>query len=275
MTSALIFGYWLFISLFGLRATSAETNIAAGLIRLHGLSELTETSIVMVGTSITAKLEAAGALDRQGDSIINMGIDGGTSLYAAQKIASLEIMPRVIVVEANAVLMPLATSNLNTLDRASDNAYFKLAKHIEVLRAEYRPVSVLYSLLKRLKDNFAAVPGSGPGSGPALLRMEQKRGEVKYPPRELAHAMAWRHVIEYFRRNGVKVFFAMLPDGSKSREEEYAFTRKLVAEYGLGFLDVKQHTADMGLSYSDGLHLATPSAKAVFQMLLASLDRFD
>jgi hypothetical protein len=86
-------------------------------------SGYSQKSIVLAGSSITAKIEPHPALKRDGYSIINMGIDGGSSLYAARKVSTLKDKPRFILIEANTVLKPINSNNINTLNKASDSVF--------------------------------------------------------------------------------------------------------------------------------------------------------
>jgi hypothetical protein len=208
------------------------------------------------------------------DHAINMGIDGGSTLYSARKILELSKSPKTVLLESNNIMMQ-PTNNAVLLDTTSDTMMFKIANYLSVFRRDYRPVSVLYSRLKDIKDNITSARVDNNHAGEGDIAVEYRIEIVNFNSDELDMAEKWRAVISELKKRGASVILVMIPDGDPDRYLEYSFSRKLSAQYGLPFIDIKGQLSDGQLSYSDGRHLTLSSARYVSRVLSETIRHND
>lgn len=260
ITMVMLITYWFVVNTFNYNAVFAETNINAGLIRLQSLRNSDEPLSVIVGSSMMAKLHDEVIFDDESMNPVNMGIDGGSAIYAAQKVVESEKNVQAIVIEAN-IIMKQPSGNMALLDDATDSLHYKASEYIPVLRRGYRPVSLIYDALKRYKDNRDATADEY--TDVSSLIVEYPETPPLFAGREEQSAVIWGDIIESLQNKGTRIILVMLPDGDPQRADEYVFTRKIASKYKLPFVDLKRQLSGLGLSYSDGRHLTYQSARFV------------
>ena len=287
-TVGLLGVWWLVISLSGWSATTAETNLGAGLLRLQNLEGARGPVAALLppppppGSSIIAKLDADVVFDgRSDDTRLNLGIDGGTALFAAQRLLQASVEPRLVLIEANLLTADRA-GNMTTLDEASRGLYFRLATQIDVLRREYRPSTWAYSLLKSAKDARAGAGVAAPSldtftvsalvpdpasAGPVVQGAESRAAPADDPTVSRELSDRWLSIIDRLRAEEATVAFVMMPDGDGTRQASRALALWLATERQLPMIDLEQGIPDARLQYSDGTHLIEQSALAVSRVL--------
>jgi hypothetical protein len=274
VTSVLLASYWTVVKAAGWQATFAESNVNAGLLRLRALDSSRGPSAIALGTSITAKLRPELIFECIDAEPLNMGIDGGSSLYAARKVLKSRTSPRIVLLEANLILKP-PDPNVQTLEKSAKSVAFRLARYVPVLGPEYRPVAVLYSRLKLLSDKRLAADAGGAGIDELDIPIEFPVMHVPSIHEDGDMAAQWFAVIEQLQTAGIPIVLVMVPDGVDDRHAEYAFSRRLAARFNLPLIDLKTAFANRGIVYSDGSHLVRGSAEAVSRALNTVLLRND
>lgn len=266
-TVALVALYSIFINIFELRATSAESNLNGILIRLQNLSyndSSKSSTEILAGSSITAKLHQDYIFTNSDSQAINAGIDGGSPLFAVRKILELEHPPKTVVIESNLILRT-PNDNLATINAATDSIIFRTARYLPFLSRDRRPVSVLYSWIKKRKDilissNIRSISEND-------ISIEFQQDNIEFNDDEDNMASEWGTVISALKKSGTSIILVMYPSGKQTKELEYQFSRKLSAHYDLPFIDLQGQLSEANLSYTDGIHLTYPSAHYVSTLL--------
>ena len=135
----------LLIKFTGSRAELAETNYQANLIRLQDLMFGPAPKSVLVGSSISGRLLPSYFKGSQLEPVANLGLDGSGPPLGLQ--FCLQRPAKMVFVEINTILKEW-DKNDATLEDAARSTTFQLARHVPLLRAGFRPSSVIYSLLK-------------------------------------------------------------------------------------------------------------------------------
>ena len=264
--------YWLLVVSFNISATFAESNFNAGLIRLQDLRDSEGSVSAIAGTSLFAKLHDDVIFEDSNVTSVNMGIDGGATLFAMKEIVDSNKFLDVLVVEANN-FMKIPASNTLALDEATDALLYKLSKYVPLLKREYRPVSVLYTSLKRFKDSMST---SGNNAWDVdVIGVEHPDVDVRFKDDEKEMEKKWSVLIEAILKSGAKIVLVMIPDGEVDRQLEYSFTRKIASKYKLPFIDLKSQLASAPVLYSDGHHLVYGSAHIVSEMIRDAIRKID
>lgn len=271
ITLIILLSYYCFLSFFSYKAIYGETSLNSGLLRLQSLLHSKHSSSILVGTSLSAKLKPNLIFNEFDSSPINLGIDGGAPVFGAKKILEYNHVPKIILVETN-YLGKRINSNMNTLNEELESFRFKSAKYLPVLRQEYRPVTLLYSTIKSVKDD--------------LMVKHNIDSEISaYVPLNVIYLSIfddsdfsnvpiereWGNIIYSLKSKGSKIVFLMVPDGNHDRKASYEFTKFMAAKYNIPFIDLKSELKSYKLHYSDGLHLIKSSAIEVSEALNTTL----
>jgi hypothetical protein len=284
-TMVILVTYWKLVQFMGNKAIYGETSLNSGLLRLQSLADSRESSNIIIGTSLTAKLKSDLIFEKFNGTTINLGIDGGVPIFGAKKVLESTTKPEVILIEAN-FIGKQPNSNMATLEDETRSARFKAARFIPVLRQEYRPSTLFYSEFKSIKDDFSTQKNNKkskvnsttikplslfkPG-GKYNVPTEKKRRSILSKLKNIERE--WELILGKLKNNETEVIFIMLPDGKDEREASYIFTRHMAIKYDIPFIDLKSQLKNDGLSYSDGLHLAKKSAIRVSKILNMTLRR--
>jgi hypothetical protein len=249
--------YWDFLAIARPHVTAAETELTAGLMRLHTLRETRGRAAFLAGTSLSAKLPADVLFRGFDGAIVNMGVDGAPPIFAAREILAADAQPSIVMIEANYILLPF-DGNTALLDDVSQTPMFWLGSRWDLFRRDYRPVTLVYSHLKSLRDRAL----SGDGTIAATVALEQPAATT-LPDEQRAWALTWADTIRRLQARGAQIVLTMLPDGEQDRTAEYQMMRYLAGEFRIPVLDLKARLAGQPLVYSDGVHLIASSARAV------------
>jgi len=267
---AMLIFYWYIVATFNLNAVLAETNANSGLIRLQRLRDADAPVSAIAGSSMIARLNENVIFDAMNSKPINMGIDGGNSLYATHKIVDSGNIVKILVIEANTI-MQKPSENMNSLEYAEGALDYKLSKYVPLLKRKYRPVSLLYNALKLYKDNRNPEVVINRGAMDAI-QMEFFTFQIEFDNDELEILNQWVDLIKKLQAGKTQLLLVMLPDGSPERINEYRFGKKLAAKCNLPFLDLKQQLSDLPLVYSDGRHLTYQSANIVSYAIRSAIE---
>ena len=251
---------------FGSGARIAASDLQTNVIRVQSLDPDGD-ALVMLGSSISGRLRPE--FFELGDRPARvLGLDGSGPPFGATLLDEFGVTPPVLVVEANSLFVQNPGNEAALLDSVRGESSL-FARLVPVGRAEARPSAMLYSLVKSMKDRAAGGPLPRPGALQAEVPTETGAGGHDPVPEVLVESM--RRCL----KGGGEVILAMVPDdpsGGKPRAREHAAALALAGELGIPYYDLRWQLADLGLVYSDGLHLTAPSAKAVAQALSSILE---
>lgn len=105
------------------------------------LDVATSAPIVLVGSSLSVRLTDANL----GSSISNLGITGGSALTGLDILARSHQQPRTVVIEADLLSRPIDKDLVGILFR---EPWASLRPRFKVLQYRYRPMNLIYALLK-------------------------------------------------------------------------------------------------------------------------------
>ncbi len=268
ITVLMLVMYGLFLGLSGVKPRFAESNFVANQMRLQSLDALVsggaELGIVNAGSSITSRIVTE-RIDN--DKVnLNIGLDGSNAFLAANRMLDLGVVPGVLVIELNTIGIDSSGNDLLLLD-GMNSGTARLARYFPLVRARSRPVTIIYSKLKRFKDKGLSVDLRAEDySGVKPVKNYRFESEVSGVDRVPAlDALILRaHALS------VRVVLLMMPDGV-GRPIKYGNVAEAMAEkYGVEVLDLKTPFADK-MTYTDGLHLSEPSAAFITEVLSNAL----
>lgn len=266
LTTLLLGVYWSVIQLLDWDVTVAETNSNSGLLRLQSLADSNSSSAIIVGSSIIAKLDEKVIFNQFNGDLINMGLDGGSTIFAMKKILESNTSPKKILLEVNRILV-VPNENMEILDNITNSVIFEMSEFLPIFRREYRPVTYLYSKLKIMKDKnnykYQLIIGN---RGALTIPVEYPFSKIIYHHNKTDIEKQWENIITEFQRNKVSIILVMIPDSRNNRDKEYMFSRRLASKYNLPLIDLKKHLNN-SFTYTDSVHLSYSSAKEVSKLL--------
>jgi hypothetical protein len=250
----MLLGYAFFIKVTGWRAEHSESNLQSNLIRISRYLHAPKVERVILGSSISGRL-LEDYFNDEGVSISNLGLDGSRPLYGFEVLRKRQDLPQRLLVEVNLLFQPRG-ANDTALDEAVESPTFRLGAMLPSVKAENRPSSLLYTLLKGRQDAAGA-------TSEATLSAQGDDGEVPLPPtyEEVSSQL------NRLRNEGVKVTLLLIPTGKLDRYSREG--KRLAKELGLPMLTLREMLPDNGksLRYSDGKHLTADSAREVVRAL--------
>lgn len=266
----LAFAYSFAVERLHRKAQFAETNFQANLLRLgeflHGKNA---SGVVLVGSSMGARLQPKFFPKL---APVNISLDGSSARMGMSFVLKAEHPARLVLVEENTITRPTA-GNDGLLLEALQEPQMRAAGWIPFLRAAYRPSSIVYSAMKQKTDVSRGAPASTPEPGGTAVECVVNPVEAAPTPalstaanvansnRELREAV---EMIRALQAQGTKVLIYRLPMG---RPHPQCLVQQALPE--VPFVNVEAELAAVGHVplYSDGMHLASPSAQAAAQVL--------
>ena len=250
-------GAWAFVRPWLPRAELAESNFQANLIRLQTWSMEPARSNVVVGSSIAGRLLPSYLRGTPLDSLANLALDGSGPELGIRLLLGARAVPARVFVEVHRLGKPWH-ANDDTLLGVVHETGFALAGHLPALRADTRPTTLLYAWLKGRREPVGVAPASGAAPATASAR---------FPAADPGWEERFRGQVGELRRRGCEVVLLRLPVGRENPADPAApgDADRLARELGVGLIDVNREAAKRGLvlAYSDPLHLAPASARAV------------
>jgi len=254
MTALLLAGYYCLLKMTGLKPRTAESNYVANQIRLQAMEhESGQLNIVMAGSSLTARLNAQ--LIEGDDISLNIGLDGSNAIFVANELIDSGKRPRVLLVEINTIYINTVENN-QSLTQGIESGTNKLAKYFPLVRAESRPITILYSQLKSFKDSKLST-SLRPEDYKEILPTRQYTsggGLDDYIP-----CPKLEDLIKKATNNKIRLVLMVMPDGVGKPFKYGKLLEKMNNKYDVEVLDLKTPFSDE-LVYTDGLHLSEPSA---------------
>ena len=245
------------------RAELAETNFQANLIRLQSWRLEAPPPNVIIGSSIAGRLLPGNFAGTPLASMANLSLDGsGPELGLRLVLARSNPPPRVFI-EFHRLGKPW-NANDDTLLAALREPGFALAGAVPGLRADARPTTLLYAWLKRRQDP-PPTPASHPATN-AVVRSVAAGAFVR--PEWFGH---FAGQVAELRQRGCEVILIRMPVGRENPAAAEAANDAdaLAHDLGLRLVDLNREAIRRGLnlSYTDGLHLSSGSARQICSLL--------
>ena len=258
----------LFVRVAPWHAELAETNFQANLIRLQAFLFDSPHQSVLAGSSIAGRLLPTYFEGTPLAPLANLGLDGSSALLGLD--LALTNPPPVVLVEVNTLLKPY-DANDELLVRTLRSFMFRASGKVGLLRAEWRPSSMIYSWLKTRRAQGRGAPAGPSPRAPTALAGDPLRAPAADPGLEATKAHL-RARIQALTAHGSRVVLVLLPTGRRSNSSNnpcLAFADELAREFHLLQLDLEAECSSRGrvLTYSDGLHLAPAAARETSQLL--------
>ncbi|MCW5557047.1 MAG: hypothetical protein KIT22_04315 [Verrucomicrobiae bacterium] len=266
LLAALLCGGWWIALKFLPKPALAETNYEANRLREERWLLGPKAPAALVGTSISGRLLPDYFEGTPLAGLANLGLDGA-SPHTGLRLAAMrpDAVPLVLLEVQKLSMLP-GPNDRQLLDLAS-GVGLRVSEWLPLTRAEARPSTVLYAWLKERRE------GGGSGADPATPRSETSTNAAAEPPLDWRPRI--RAAIDAVQQSGARVILVRLPAGrANPADPELPNEADATArEFGLPLVDLLRLSRKEGLSmtYTDGLHLTPPSARAVSQLLVRAL----
>ena len=249
----LVVAYEATLRLTGVQADYSENNLQANLSRIATYRFEPACENLILGSSLSARLLPE-FFANQGMPSKNLALDGAGVPMGLEIVGWQKSGLRRLFLEANSLFFR-SPQNEHTIREAMQNPVFAWGQHLFFLRPGSRPSSLLYSWLKKFReDKESGSPGAWPVSGVGQLQSLTEN--------ELEQ-------LRQFRREGVELFFVIVPTGVGERNPR-ADLEPAAKGLGATWIAPRDHLPENGreLRYTDGLHLDRPSAQKISAIIV-------
>jgi hypothetical protein len=249
------------------RAQLAETNFQANLIRLQTFFFEPPPHSVLVGSSMTGRLLPSYFEGTSLARMANLGLDGSGTLFALELIRTNPVP--VVIIEENTFLRP-PNSNETLLAATLAGFNFRVCKYVPLMRAKSRPSSILYTWLKlRSKEGTVGVTTE------PLPTSESDTNSLPSPSQDAGYEAVHTQLhdgIKQLLDHGCRVVLLRLPSGrsvASTNDRAATLSEALAREFNLIRVDLGRECASRGelLTYTDGIHLSSGSARQASRLL--------
>jgi len=235
ITGLLLGGYSWVLNTFNVSPQFAESNYVANQMRLQAMERAeNDVSIVAVGSSLTARLKIESLSGEK--EALNLGLDGSNAIFGGKSLFEDGKIPEVLLIEMNTLHRHIGSSN-DLLREGMQSGTNRLSRVFIPVRAESRPVTLLYSALKSWKDGRykIALKASDYQFIKPTKNYEAKNNELykEFPEVEL--------IISEAQSLGVRVILLFMPDGYDKAYVNDVLAEKLSKEYEIEVLDLKRY----------------------------------
>ncbi len=235
------------------RPELAETNYVANRLRIERWMGGSTASNVIVGTSIGGRLLPAYFEGTRLGSVANLGLDGANPDTGLTLALARPTPPRVLFLEVHRLILPPGQNDRQLLALA-EGPGLALAEWMPSTRADSRPSTVLYGILKRRQQGGDAASNLPRGPG----------GTVAGPAADPQWAERIGRKVKALQDRGTRVVLLRLPVGRENpaSPEEVGIAEDASKRLGLPLVDLFRRSVREGapLQYTDGLHLSPASA---------------
>ena len=259
ITSVLLAMHYAVIKRLEIKPHFAESNFISNQIRLQSLRyEEGNIGFAVTGSSLSARLYPS-LLEAHNPSI-NVSLDGSTAILGCKRVLKSGKEVEVILIEMNTIFRDTDLNDVAIVESMQSGTQ-RLADYFPLVRAEVRPVTLLYSGLKNYRDSKLGDELESGYVKSATIGIMKDEGVP------LTKCVALEDLIIGCKRREIRVVLMMLPDGGRDSSSCYQLSRDISARYEIEFMDLKKELSTKSLIYTDGLHLAVPSAKYVSRVI--------
>lgn len=232
----------------GWQADFAESNMQANLIRIAKYEFYPRPKNLILGSSLSGRLLPE-YFSPEHQPFGNMALDGAGVPMGLELVASQREKPERLLLEANTLVFR-SPANEEILREALANPIFELGRYFFLVRPGSRPSSLLYSWLKKLREE----KGGGEIGQPPSLGEGPGLGDF---------GRVW-NLLQQMRREGVQIFLVLVPAGNGEIDLAGGY-QKAASELGAKWIHPRNYLSAQGrdLRYTDGLHLSRTSAQKV------------
>jgi hypothetical protein len=240
----------------------AENNFQANLIRLQAWQLDPHPATVLVGSSITGRLLPRYFTGTPLGTVANLGLDGSGPEAGLRLLLQSSNLPPVVLIEGHRLAKNWSTND-DLLLAAIHDPQFTASRWVTALRADVRPSSILFSLLKSHSGGGSVADASQDSSSHLVAETPIPGWEERM-----------RLLIDQLRQHGTEICLYRLPVGRENLPSDGApdFISDLAWKWGIPYLDVDRECKRRGLvpTYTDGLHM-TPASARETAIVLAEL----
>ncbi|HEY9175320.1 MAG TPA: hypothetical protein VI136_23795 [Verrucomicrobiae bacterium] len=269
LTLLLASGFALVARVAAWRAEIAETNSQANVIRLQAFLFDASPRAVLVGSSLFGRLLPSCFEGTPITPVANLGLDGSGAVFGLDLV--LRRPPPLVFVEVNTLLNP-SNANEEVMADTLRSLHFRAAKFLPVLRADFRPSSILYSWAKSQRTQtreFTPRPNanSAPTNPPAQVSLAPFNAagspEIRAKLRSQIRALQDR---------GCRVILVRMPASHRftsANNASFALGDELAKELKLPQYDLDDECVRRGIAvkYTDGVHLSPQAAREAARVL--------
>lgn len=254
LLTAVLCVIWIGLSSWLPRPELAETNYVANRLRIERFLLDSAPSNVVVGTSISGRLQPSFFAGTTLASMANLGLDGANPDTGLTLVLKQARPPERVFLEVHRLIMPPGANDAQLLN-LTHGPGLELSRWAALTRAMSRPSTVLYGWLKGQQ--------SGGGSTVTPGSQVTRPGTVTVEP-DPQWAQRIREKVRKVQARGTKVYLLRLPVGRENPSDPQAgsFADEASTELGLPLVDLYRLSQAEGVEirYTDGLHLTPQSA---------------
>lgn len=240
----------------GWQAEYAESNLQVNLSRMAEFEFHPVPRDLILGSSLSARLLPA-FFAGSGRDVKNLSLDGAGVPMGIELVARRQEKPKRLILEANSLFLR-SPGNEQILREAMRNPVFELGRHFFFFRPGSRPSALLYSQLKKLREeNDVGAKGfSGVQDGAPRRDASEK---------DLA-------ALRDLHQQGLEIYLVSVPTG-RGEGDLASSWEKEAKEIGARWILPRKFLPQQGieLRYTDGLHLDRASAQLVAKVIVESL----
>lgn len=251
----------------GWRAKFADSDYQANRIRLESYFLDPPAPVILVGSSVTGRLDRSYFEKTQVPNVANLGLDGCVVSFSLAVAAERSLAGRCVVVEHYSLLLSSPGNEAATRQIFSPSNLV-LPSWMGGFRADIRPTALIYSGLKQRRDM---------GGGSAGTKVLGVRKMSDLTPAELVQLENRKRSLSKIINQGARVVVMRMPYGEAEGPEvdrEPDFVSAFAADLGVPEIDIPRRlrAKSIPLRYSDGLHLVESSARAASVVLAEELN---
>lgn len=254
------------ISLPGREAKLASSNLMTNLSRLEALPRITKDTVVLAGSSISGRLLEE-YFNTSNHPVHNLGLDGCGSLEALHTLLTAPVRPAAVLIELNTFKPGFEKTYQQVIDAYSPRR--ERASHLlPFLRTRERPLDLLYDFTRSLKAESGQGPGGHLEWNDAIRVVFAPLIGPPPPPteEETAYLESARSVLTTLRQSGCKLAFVLIADSlfyNPWHDPNIARALELGSTLDIPVLDLRKATSVESLTWTDGIHLTTGSARVM------------
>ena len=257
------------LSFLGGGVDKGESNYFSSLARMQHAAR-GQSTIFLLGSSRTGRLPDRRSAPDEFPEVANLGCDGGSALVALRAIDEGSLpCPPVLIIEGNTLVHDLEQRG-QLVATGIRSPWFQAGVHWGQLRADARPASLLYSVMRDRK--FRAFDKADHSFVPSHLKPRVETEERDLPPAADGLVDELSGITQRLRDRGARLLLVMLPPASNRESLNAGIPLEWSRRSGIPCLDLGQTMAESEWTYTDGIHLSPASANLAIDLILGEID---